>query len=72
MTWQIGLTVWVVIGFLTCLWAIYDDLNLGLDFDLMDLVMVFVVSWFGLLFTIWCINQQWKKNGIPVLVKGRK
>lgn len=72
MTWQIALTVWLVIGFLTCIWSIYDDLKQGRDFDLMDFVLIFVVSWFGLVFTFWCLNEYVKKHGAPVLIKARK
>lgn len=71
MTWQGFLTLWVVIGFLSCVWAVYDDHQKGNDFELFDLFLVVVTSFTGPIFTIWLI-KEWMKQNTVVLVKGKQ
>uniref|UniRef100_A0AAU6VYA1 TMhelix containing protein n=2 Tax=unclassified bacterial viruses TaxID=12333 RepID=A0AAU6VYA1_9VIRU len=74
MTWSIGLIaliVWLLLGFLSCVWAVYDGWKKGDDITLFDVFLVVITTFAGPVFTVWLIAELMEGKGEMVLLKGK-
>lgn len=72
MSWWMWVAAWYITGLAGCVWSVCNDLNKGRDFTILDLCLVVVTSFFGPIFTVFCVVEHWKEMGAPVLIKGKK